>query len=100
MKKVLLIIVLLIPFSLAAASFDIVSAHYDISVAENGVRTVTETLVYDFHQSAHGILLDIYLNGGDAEVIRVSEDWKAMRSGDIMTIRIGKEDELVSGIVS
>lgn len=100
MKKVLLIIVLLIPFSLAAASFDVVSAHYDISVAENGVRTVTETLVYDFHERAHGILLDIYLNGGEAEVIHVSENWEARYSGDVMTVRIGKEDELVSGIVS
>jgi uncharacterized membrane protein YgcG len=95
-----------------AADFTIRSFHSDIVVREDSAVAVEETLTVQFHEKRHGIFREIPFiyhdeYGGKVrtplDILSVRDqagndlNFRTMRKGDVLHVRIGDPDRYVSG---
>ncbi len=90
---------------LFAENFTIEQYDIDINVGENRVYTINERLLLNFTTPSHGFYRSIpYKYNGDVAVkarvndIEVSSQWEKENEGDYISLKIGDEDTLVSGL--
>ncbi len=108
---VILLLFVVIPVA-SAQQFVIESYHADISIFENGLIEVTETIHVDFHSYKHGLYREIpfrYVDElGDSKIMPVKvrsvtdekgtiRKFKSSKDGNVINIRIGDAEKYVIG---
>ena len=98
-----LFLALIFPLTASAEAFDIQNFDTDITLHENGILTVVETIDVNFSYEKHGIFRDIQTNGITIDVLSVTdENGKNRRFEEIsfnegLRLKIGHPDKYVDG---